>query len=92
MKEKLHRECYAISSRDMALGRAYVLGEDISRPSVCHALLFLRFLGYFKVGKHIFKCLVSYKQHLRPYKSPCWSVGLSVCLSRFAFFAFFRLF
>ena len=31
MKEKLHREYYAISSRDMALGRAYVLGEDISR-------------------------------------------------------------
>ena len=30
MKEKLHRECYAISSRDLALGRAYVLGEDIS--------------------------------------------------------------
>ena len=31
MKEKFHRECFAISSRDMALGRAYVLGEDISR-------------------------------------------------------------
>ena len=34
MKEKLPRECYAISSRDMALGRAYVLGEDISRPTM----------------------------------------------------------
>ena len=31
MKEKLHRECFAISSRDMVLDRAYVLGEDISR-------------------------------------------------------------
>ena len=30
MKEKLHRECCAISSRDMVLDRAYVLGEDIS--------------------------------------------------------------
>ena len=54
------------------------------RPSVCHALRFLRFLGYFKVGKHIFEYLVSYKQHSRLYKS----VGLSVCLSRFAFVKF----
>ena len=49
---------------------------------------FFAFLGYLKVGKHIFKYLRSYKQHLHLYKSPCWSVGPSVCLSRFAFFAY----
>ena len=53
---------------------------------------FFAFLGFLKVGKHIFEYLMSFKQHLRLYKTPCWSVGPSVCLSRFAFFAFFRLF
>ena len=32
---------------------------------------FFAFLGDLKVGKHIFGYLVSYKQHLRLYKSPC---------------------
>ena len=67
------------------------VGWSVCR-SVCHALLFLHLLGYFKVGKHIFEYLESYKQHSGLYKSPCWSVGPSVCLSRFAFFSFFRLF
>ena len=59
---------------------------------VCPTLLFFVFLGFLKVGKHILEYLESYEQHLRLYKSPCWSVGPSVRLSRFAFFAFFRLF
>ena len=57
----------------------------------CHALLFLQFLGFSMVGSHIFKCLVNYKQHLRPYKSPCWLVGPSVRLTvcdALLFFAF----
>ena len=61
--------------------------------SVCQSVglshfAFFAFLGYSKVGKHIFEYLVSYKQHSRLYKSPYWSVGLSVFLSRSAFFHF----
>ena len=66
------------------VGRSVGRSVGLSVP-LC---FFFAFLGYLKVGKHIFKCLVSNKQHLHPSKSPCRSVGPSVCLSRFAFVAF----
>ena len=48
--------------------------------SVCLShFAFLHFLGYSKVGKHIFEYLLNYKQHSRLHKSPCRSVGPSTC-------------
>ena len=66
-----------------------LVGWSVGRlVGLSHFAIFA-FLGFLKVGKHIFEYLVSYKQHLGLYKSPCWSVGPSVRLSRFAFFCIF---
>ena len=69
------------------------------RPSVGPShFAFFAFLGYLEVGKHIFKYVVSHKQHFRSFcinqsviKSISWSVSLSVGPSKFACLCIFRL-
>ena len=74
------------------------VGQSVGR-SVCPTLLFFAFLSSLKVDKCRFRYFMSGKQqfcsffHIRiSISQTCWSVGPSVCLSHFAFLAFFRLF
>ena len=69
------------------------------RPSVGPShFAFFAFLGYLEVGKHIFKYVMSHKQHLQSFCidqsviwSISWSVGLSVGQSNFAFLGYLEV-